>query len=69
MCKLEDICFFEQPPNRTFDYVLMGDGECKDSSLKRKAFIEQLKKKNISVTVSAFYQKSFNVNDLFNQMH
>lgn len=48
---------FEQPPHKTFDYVLVAqivDHEKDHKAQKRRAFVEQLEKKNISVTVSVF---------------
>lgn len=50
------VCFvFDQPAYKTFDYVLVAhlvDHEKDHKAQKRKAFIEQLEKKHIFVTVS-----------------
>lgn len=47
------IFVFEQPTHRTFDYVLVADKvDNEQKTLRQEAFIAQLKKKNIHITVS-----------------
>lgn len=46
---------FKQPTQRTFDYVLVAhkiDDDTDQKAQRQKAFVQQLEKKNISVTVS-----------------
>lgn len=46
---------FEQPTQRTFDYVLVAhkvDDDMDQKAQRQRAFIQQLEKKNITVTVS-----------------
>lgn len=46
---------FEQPTQRTFDYVLVAhkvDDDMDQKAQRQRAFIQQLEKKNITVAVS-----------------
>lgn len=46
---------FEQPVQRTFDYVLVAtkvDDDTDQKAQRQRAFIQQLEMKNVSVTVS-----------------
>uniref|UniRef100_A0A3Q0T7S0 Anoctamin n=1 Tax=Amphilophus citrinellus TaxID=61819 RepID=A0A3Q0T7S0_AMPCI len=55
-------CFvvFKQPTQRTFDYVLVANKvDDEQKSLRQEAFIEQLKKKNIAVTMIPHHDKVF----------